>query len=106
MAFPISPGVFVQDQRRPPEWQSKGAMLFLGPFPKGPVGFPVLVKSAAQLEELFGEFVPGASPSHVTLTALRAFFEQGGAAGAGASVDGRQFLSRCGRSADGDDIRR
>lgn len=74
MAFPISPGVFVQDSRCPPEWQSKGVVLFVGPFAKGPVGVPVSVRTARQAEMLFG----ADDGTHVTATTLRHFFEQGG----------------------------
>ncbi|MDA5093427.1 hypothetical protein O2N63_04930 [Aliiroseovarius sp. KMU-50] len=78
MPFPISPGVFVQERHRPPEWQSKGAVLFIGPFPKGPVGMLISVENATQLEEVFGDNAPQARSPHVTLTALRTFFDQGG----------------------------
>lgn len=74
MAFPISPGVFLQDHRRPPEWQAKGVMLFIGAFEKGPVGVPVLVKSRDQARVVFG----GDAPDYVTALALQQFFEQGG----------------------------
>ncbi len=74
MAFPISPGVFLQDQRCPPEWRSKGSVLFVGPFGKGPVGVPVSLRTARQAEMVFGVD----DGRHVTATALRHFFEQGG----------------------------
>ncbi|WP_424942227.1 hypothetical protein [Aliiroseovarius crassostreae] len=74
MAFPISPGVFLQDHRRPPEWQAKGVMLFVGAFEQGPAGVPVLVKSRDQARDVFGADAPGC----VTAEALQQFFEQGG----------------------------
>lgn len=74
MAFPISPGVFLQDTQCPPEWQAKGAMMFVGAFAKGPAGIPVLVKTADQAVAIFG----AANANQVTATALHHFFAQGG----------------------------
>ncbi|UWQ08415.1 hypothetical protein [Aliiroseovarius crassostreae] len=74
MAFPISPGVFLQDNCCPPEWLGKGVVLFVGLFAKGPVGVPVSVKTAFQAELIFGVD----DGTFVTAAALRQFFEQGG----------------------------
>ncbi len=76
MAFPISQGVFVQGQCRPPEWQPKGDVLFIGPFEKGPVGVPMALHGRDQAQAIFGD---GATPgAQVTAKALQQFFEQGG----------------------------